>query len=594
MIKDSYEARVAAWQKGRYAPPPDPDTTPRQPDLIEMARMRDGVGLYTEIFLPAARGSFPTVIHRSPYPMFRPSRHDSWNISRYLDAGFAFVFQMVRGQYKSEGSFRLFKDDVDDGHDCINWLEAQSWCDGNVGMEGSSYAGSVQLYAARTRPKALKCIMPTACFFSLNYGFPYLGGVPGRGWFMQWHKVADLEQWEDLDAPYGDMNALIKHPEWSPAMHRKPLIDAADNILEGDKLQSWREALSHPPGAPYWRTVSFTDEELAELDLPMFFTDGWYDPTIGPIKYFQHLENVQPDRADSYLLVGPWNHSQTYRSQVQDQGNGDRPMPDNGQVDLVAQRLAFFSRYLCGKVDTQVQEDRVKVYVTGLNEWHHFSTFPVPGTVTEKFYFHSEGVANSFRGDGVLSQEAPEEEPTDYYIYDPMFPTPCEVAPICDRRELEIRSDVLVYTSEAFGVPVTILGELKLILYAASNCMDTDWVVSVTEVFPDGRSVPFHGRPGVLRARYREGFDREVMLVPNEATQFEVTLGTAGHQIMVGNRLRISIASAAFPGIDANTNTGAPAQTDVNYKVAKQTIFHDLARPSHLILPVITLGRTKE
>ena len=590
----NYQVRLDAWQKAKYAPPPEQDPTPRQPSMIAMAPMRDGVKLFTELFLPEGPGKFPVIFHRSPYPMYRPSRHDQWPIDRYLEAGYAFVFQLTRGQGQSEGTFHFLKDEVEDGYDSINWLAEQTWCNGNVGMEGSSYAGGTQLSAARAKPEALKCIMPTAFVGHCVSAFPFIGGVPARGILMQWYPVANIESWDELDAPYGDMSVL-KHPLWGEALRKRPLVDAAEAVLAGDKLASWREVMSHPLDDDYWQPIHFTDEELSELDLPMFITDGWYDMTVGPIDYFQRLEKVDPNNANRYLLVGPWGHAQTFRSQLHSNSHGEHKMPDNGAVDLLAQRIAFFDRYLKGDKNTTVQADRVRVYITGApgsdaNQWRNFPTFPVPGTKERCLYLHSTGNAHNFPQGGALSWDRPNQEPTDSYVYDPGLPTPCEAEPFRDRRDIEIRTDVLTYTSPPMDAPLTILGEIRLILHAASDAPDTDWFALMTEVYPDGKSVAFHGTLPALRSRYREGFDREVFLKPNEATEFRLSLGPAGHQIAAGHCIRLSIFSANFPACDPNTNTGNVVATDTEQRKARHAVFHDVMRASHLIIPLVTLN----
>lgn len=600
LTQKSYEQRFKTWQKNRFSPPPTPDLRPTRPTMIEKVPMRDGVALYTEIFLPSPpekriEGSFPIVLIRSPYPYSVPSRNDKRPISRYLEVGYAVVFQITRGQGQSEGVFHFFKDDANDGYDCIEWIAAQPWCNGNVGMEGASYSGNTQLLAARTKPPALKCIIPTAFVGNCTRSFPFSCGVPRKAPYMQWHQVADSEDLSKLEFTYGDMNTL-NHPKWGPAFRKRPLVDAADNVLSGDKLDSWRETISNPLDNDFWQPVHFTDNDLAELDLPMFFTDGWYDTTIGPIDYFTRLERLQPGRTDRYLLVGPWNHFQTYASSQRGDDDGDRKLPDNGAVDLVAQRLAFFDRYLKEDAQVVVQEDRVRIYITGasdsnVNVWRNFSSFPVPGTQLRQLYLHSQGDARTFPGDGVMSWEAPAQEPPDHYTYDPALPTDSIMETSHDRRAVEIRSDVLTYTSEPLTTPLTLLGDITLTLYAASDAPDTDWFAVLTEVFPDGKSTSFHYAPPAFRARYREGFDREVLLTPNKPEKFVIPLGPAGHQLAPGNRLRLSIFSAAFPEYDPNTNTGNQAATDTKMRVAKQTIYHDAMRPSHLIIPIIDLNR---
>lgn len=590
MTQKDYEAQLNAWYKARFAPPPEPPLTPTLPTRVEMVPMRDGVKLYTEIFLPAASNKhFPVVLMRSPYPYSRPSRNDKKPLDRYLDAGYAVVFQLTRGQYQSEGIFRYLLDDLNDGHDCIDWLAGQPWSNGQVGMEGPSYLGATQLLAARTKPPALKCIMPTAFVGSPFTTFPYIGGIPFHGVLMQWHQLVDADKLSALDAAYGDMR-ILDHPDWGPALRRRPILDAAASILTGDKLASWREMLSHPLDNDYWRPIRFTDEDFIELDLPMFFTDGWYDLTIGPVDYFSRLERLQPKRSDRYLLVGPWNHGQTYAAHTHDQDNGARKMPDNGAADLIGQRLAFYDRYLKDDADSVVQTDRVRVYITGANVWKDYPTFPVPGMELRRLYLHSDGDARSFPGDGMLDREVPNDEPVDNYIYDPDLPTPC--VPnigdyLTDLRAIEIRADVLVYTSAPLDAPITILGEISLNLYAATDGPDTDWFATLTEVFPDGRSIPFHCAVGALRARYRQGFEQAVLLIPNKPTEFCISLGPAGHQVAAGNRLRLSICSACFPMFSANTNTGNDTAIDTDRRITKQTVFHDAARPSHLVIPVI-------
>ena len=590
-MKDTYKSRHAAWEKMRFAPPPEQTPTPSEPTYTEMVPMRDGVKLYTEVFLPESSCPLPVVFIRSPYPFGRPSRNDKRPLSRYLQSGYAVVFQLTRGQGQSEGQFRLLQDDINDGYDAIQWLAEQSWCDGNVGMEGASYLGSTQLMAARAKHPALKCIIPVAFMGNWALSFPFSYGVPNKAIYMQWQQVLDAESWDDMDVAYGDMNAL-NHPVWGAAFRYRPLVDAADTVLDSSKLANWRETISSPLDNAFWQAIHFTDKELDELALPTLFIDGWYDITIGPIDFFSRLEKTQPSNADHYLLVGPWDHYQTYANTQPGEDNGDRVLPDNAAYDHVGQRLAFFDRYLKGDKASVVQEGRVRVYISGAeqskaNTWINLSTFPSPDTEYKTLYLHSQGDARSFPGDGILSWEQPSEEPADHYTYDPDVPTSSLVETSKDRRQVEVRSDVLTYTSEPLIDPLTILGDMTLKVHAASDGPDTDWFAVLTEVHPDGQSKSFHYAPPAFRARYREGFDKEVFLTPNQPEEFSIPLGPAGHQIAAGHRLRLSLFSAAFPEYDPNSNTGNDAATDTGHRIARQTIYHDSSRPSYLVLPVI-------
>lgn len=591
-----YKARVDAWEKARFAPKPTPALNPTPPTFVRMVAVRDGVKLYTEVFVPTdTQGALPVIFLRSPYPYSRPSHNDKMPVSRYLESGYVVVFQLTRGQGQSEGTFHYYFDDVNDGHDAITWIAEQTWCDGNVGMQGPSYLGNTQLLAARTKPSALKCIMPTAFIGNFSRHYPFSYGVPNKNPYMQWYQIADAERWDDMDISFGDIN-MLNHPQWGPASHHRPLINAADNVLHGDKLASWRETMSHPLDDEYWAPIHFTDEELAQLDIPMFFTDGWYDMTIGPIDFFSRLEKIhgQGQGPDRYLLVGPWNHFQTYSSSQPGDDDGDRKLPDNGALDLVTQRLSFFDRYLKHSSESKIQEDRVRVYISGAensnaNVWLNFSTFPVSGTEQKYLYLHSQGQANNIPSDGVLSDVLPAEEPVDRYVYDPSLPTASAVESAKDRRQTEMRADVLTYTTAPLTEPVTILGDITLVLYAASDAPDTDWFALLTEVFPDGQSKSFHYVPPAFRARYRQGMDRESFLTPNKPEEFRLPMGPAGHQVAVGNCIRLSIFSAAFPEYDPNGNTGNEATTDTEFQSAQQTIYHDVIRPSHIVLPLIEM-----
>jgi putative CocE/NonD family hydrolase len=410
---------------------------------------------------------------------------------------------------------------------------------------------------------------------------------------MQWHQVLNAESWDELDVAYCDINAL-NHPAWGSAFRKQPLVDAANDVLSGDKLVSWRETIANPLDNDFWKDIHFKDEELAALEIPMFLTDGWYDMTIGPIDFFSRLEKIQPERSERYLLVGPWDHYQTSSTSQPGDNNGDRLLPDSAACDHNDIRLAFFDRYLKGNKASIVQKDRVRVYITGAshsnaNIWKSYPTFPAPGTEYKRLYLHSQGDARSFLGNGVLNWELPGNEPVDQYIYDPALPTNSQVETSSDRRDVEIRSDVLTYTSEPLTTPLTILGDIELNLHAASDAPDTDWFAVLTEVYPDGQSKSFHYAPPAFRARYREGLDKEVFLTPDKAEEFRIPMGPAGHQIAVGHRLRLSIFSSAFPEYDPNSNTGKSAATDTDSRIAKQTLFHDAHRPSHLVLPVILL-----
>ena len=586
--EERHRKSLDMWERARFAPPPEPPLHPMEPTCIDMVEMRDGVKLYTEVFLPNhdAERPYPVILLRSPYPYSKPSLKGKEHLSPLVESDFALVFQLVRGQGDSEGRFRFFFNEAEDGFDAIAWIMKQPWCNANVGMTGASYLGATQLYAAREKPPGLKCIMPTAFVGSYTRSFPYHWGVPMKAAYMQWHEVADVESWDALDMPYGD-NRAAEHPKWGPAVRKRPFIDSADEVLSGDKLMSFKETMAHPMDDEFWRPIRFTDEDLANFDIPIFITDGWYDFTIGPTEFFQRMERLNSAVEDRFLLVGPWNHYQTNKNAEPGENDGDRILPDNGGLDLVALKLAFFSRYLKGDRETPVLEDRVKVFITGANEWRDYPTLPAPGTTDLEFYLHSNGSAHSYPSDGFLDRRRPVDEPVDVFNYDPSVPPNFPVSTSMDRRQTEVRSDVLTYTTSPFDRPLTILGDMKLILYAASDALDTDWFVALTEVTTDGVSRSFHYAPLGFRARYRESLQEETFLTPNRPERFRIPLGPAGHQIAVGNCLRLLVFSASFPEYACNSNMGRVEAYETETRAATQSIYHDTDRPSRLVLPVV-------
>lgn len=582
----SHAEQLAAWMRARYAPPPMPAATPATPDQVAMAAMRDGVRLHTEIFLPPGKGPFPTIVCRAPYPMAMPSIDDSRPVSRYTEAGFAFVYQLTRGQGPSEGRFRFFVDDVDDSEDCIHWLAAQPWCNGRVAMEGASYAGNVQWYAARRRPEALRCIMPTAFVSDFVKGPPQVGGIPMRGMLLQWFNIADVERIDQADFMYLDMS-IQQHPEWGPALREMPLAEAArDRISREDKREACLEILDHLSDDAHWSGTHFRDEELDTVaELPALITAGWYDPTIGPLDFYRRLEARDPGRADRYLMVGPWEHAGAFKSQAHVAPIGERRVPENARIDLIQPRIDFCRRYLSDEPDA-FQAPRARLYITGSERW--IDADDLDGqSQTRTLYLHSQGRANGADGDGVLCEQAPVDAPANRYRHDPRFPAPCNSQWFAERHPIEMRSDCLVFTTDAFTEPMTLLGEARLLLYAATSAQDTDWIATLSEVLPDGRSLCFHGEAGGLRARYRDGFDRVSLPIPGAPHRYQISLGHCGHTLMPGTRLRLTINSAYAPYLDPHPGTADPLVGPLRGQIAEQTVFHDPQRASHLLLPVL-------
>ena len=213
----------------------------------------------------------------------------------------------------------------------------------------------------------------------------------------------------------------------------------------------------------------------------------------------------------------------------------------------------------------------------------------------KKWYLHSNGNANTVRGDGGLAPEPQGDGPADHFVYDPEYPVQTlgginqspELVPNGphDQRPVEMRSDVLCYTSEPLTQDLEVTGPIKLVLYAATDGLDTDWTAKLVDVSPTGYAKNLCD--SIVRARYREGFSRPALLSPNKAYEYEIELGVTGNVFRMGHRLRLEVSSSNFPRFDRNPNTGRPIGLDAEMRPAQQTIFHENQYPSHLVLPVI-------
>jgi hypothetical protein len=295
-----------------------------------------------------------------------------------------------------------------------------------------------------------------------------------------------------------------------------------------------------------------------------------------------------PARDQQYLLIGPWHHIQTFfggKTSV-----GEMEFTDDSIVDTAALHADFYAHYLKGGTES-FDFPRARVYVTGSNRWRDFDAYPPKESHERRLYLHGGGKANSADGDGVLGWEKSGGEPTDNYIYDPRQPVPSggPQGLGADRRSIEQRQDVLVYTGELLSESLEIIGPVIVELFAATDGRDTDFTANLIDVYPDGTAVRL-GSPnaGIIRARYRDGFGPGKLLTPGKIEKYRISLADIGHTFLPGHRLRLEISSSAYPLINPNQNTGNPIATDTEWRVAKQTIYHDADHPSALILPVFT------
>lgn len=534
-------------------------------------QMRDGVELSADIWMPSSEGKFPAILIRTPYQKNR-SDFDYPELWKYFAShGYVLLLQDVRGRGDSDGEYNFLFQEREDGYDTVEWIANQPWSNGRVGMMGLSYLGYVQWMAARELPPHLMCIVPSAA------GSP---GGGGGAFSLSMLMLANI-----LTGRL-DLRANTSTLDWNSIFWHRPLI-TMDEFM-GRRMKLWKDFLQHPPFDSYWSRIDLTQEDFQKINIPALLVTGWFDGALaGTLSCWDGMVTNSPAKDKQYLLIGPWNHPQVFFGGKLKMG--ELEFSADSVIDNKAIHLAFFDCYLKGS-SSHFDFPRVKIYITGSNRWREFNQYPPAEIEYKRYYFHSGGKANSIAGDGRLDGKMPQDESPDQYTYDPKNPvSPGAVSPgdPIDHRVVENRDDVLVYTSEALDKPLEVIGRVFVILHAASDASDTDFTANLLDVFPDGRAVKLGSKPvGVIRARYRNGYEREELLTPNKPEKYKIDLSDMGHTFLTGHRIRIEISSSYFPGISPNQNTGNPVATDTEWKIAHQTIFHDKERPSHVLIPV--------
>jgi putative CocE/NonD family hydrolase len=539
--------------------------------------MRDGTVLRADAYLPDGDEPVPAVVCRTPYNRSFPlTPMAALDPERATEAGIALVVQDVRGLYDSEGDFSPFFSEGDDGYDTVEWVAAQPWCDGNVGMTGRSYPAATQWRAALERPPHLRAISPVVVGSDYYSGWIYQGGAFQLGFNLFWvHLMTDPKGRGSLDQHFRHL------PVTNP-----PLLE------ESPAGVFYREWVAHPTYDEHWRRLSIRGR-YGDVEVPAFIVGGWFDVFLGgTLENFAGLRDEggsEEAREQTRLLIGPWAHGSAFGAypdhSFKEYGPDDR-------IDLAEQQLRFFAAHLRGEPDDAATP--IRIFVMGANEWRDEREWPLA---------RAESVPWYLRADGLLSPEPPDagEEP-DEYTYDPRDPAPTIGGPTSlpakfmrqnagplDQAPVEKRDDVLVYSSEPLAEPMEVTGPLELVLHAATSGPDTDWIAKLCDVDEEGRSRIL--AEGVLRARYREGFDEARPVEPDRAYEYEIDLIATSNVFAAGHRIRLDVTSSSFPRFDRNANTGLPLgeDTEDTLTAARQRVFHDAERPSHLLLPVVPI-----
>jgi uncharacterized protein len=553
--------------------------------------MRDGVILRADVYRPQTGAPVPVLLQRTPYLKGLSQLSFALNAA---ERGYAVVIQDTRGSGSSAGEGYPFIHEKEDGYDSVQWAAAQTWSNGRVGMFGGSYVGYTQYAAAVMQPPALQTITP-AITFTDPLSTSYKGGALELGITTAW----GLNVWVLMEVlrlqpnplqqaallaelipavngmSHGDTFATLPLTEM-PLIGRggiKPLL--GDMLARGQQDESWQQ-LNCP-----WDKIK----------VPALHIGGWYDMFIDQTMrdYYGMLREGNPSQK---AVIGPWLHG-SFDSLV-------------GQVDFGMQAsaallmpdeilLRWFDYWLKDVQNGVMQEPPLQIFVMGDDQWRVENEWPLSRAHDTPYYLHSWGAANSLNGSGRLAPDLPISEPVDSFVYDPRNPVPTRggglwgapavlFAGAHDQRDLEARSDVLVYTSTDLERDLEVTGPVEAHLWATSSAPDTDFTAKLVDVRPDGfaRNVC----DGILRARYRRpgGVTR---LKPSGVHEYVIEMGPTSNVFKAGHRIRLEVSSSNFPRYDRNPNTGSEPGMDKEMLPALQTILHDADHPSHVVLPVV-------
>ncbi len=554
--------------------------------------LRDGVTASADVYLPLGRGPWPVLYQWTPYESTR-ERFIAWGVW-FAQRGYAAVVQDVRGRYESGGEFVAWVRDGEDAVDAVDWAAAQPWSNGRVGTWGRSYGAIVQWQLARHQHPAIACLAPHVICDDYFGDCHYAGGV-----FQLALSVGAALIW-NTSLSLVTLGAARDTVLTDRVLRHLPLLDL-DEVAIGRELETWRTWMEHPTYDDYWRSLDHA-AIIERVDVPMFQQCGWYDAYPGAtMRSFDAIRRRGANelaRTSQKVLMGPWSHEEEISRSL---GGVDFGPEADGFIR--DHELRWYDHWL-KELDTGLMDEpALSLFTIGVNRWRHDDEWPPPGTAFIPFYLHSGGRANTSSGDGTLSTEPPSPgEPADRYRSDPADPVPTvggnnsvatmmanssvPVAPgPADQAPIERRDDVLVYTSDELARDLEVTGPIEALLYAACDAPDTDFFLRLCDVSPDGRSTFI--AEGCIRARHRHGLDRSELLEPGEVEAYRIRCHPTSNVFRRGHRLRVTISSSSFPRFARNLHTGEDVATGTRMAIARQTVLHTDAYPSHVVLPVV-------
>ncbi|MDE2891672.1 MAG: CocE/NonD family hydrolase [Chloroflexota bacterium] len=553
--------------------------------------MRDGVILRADLYRPEDADepgkAVPGIVTRTPYDKEQSGAGlvaVMPSALKLAERGYAVVVCDCRGRYASEGDFKPFHQEGPDGYDTIEWIAAQPWCDGNTAIYGPSYVGATTMLATREQPPSLRCAIPIITADDYYDGWTYQGGAFQLGFiglwgsgvaatgYLQQNHTRPMEAAEEMtEAVMGNAFRLLGN---------RPL-NTMPGISQDGVANYWHEWIEHETRDDYWESVRHS-ADYSRFQVPMLHIGGWFDIFgIGTVRNFRGIRDE--GNPDQNLIMGPWAHT-NYDRWLGEMEFG--PTGAAAAANVIADINVFLDRHLKGG-DQELPG--VRWFLMGANEWRTDESWPPPNAEERSLYLASNGGATMHYGDGRLVDECPDNDQRwDEFMYTGYKPVITEGGSTLqqgvglpgprDQSRTESRDDVLCYTTEPLTEAVDVAGPVEVDIWFSSSQPDTDITAKLVDVLPDGKPVSLID--GIMRARFREGFDQEVLMTPGEVVKVTVDLASLGHRFDVGHRIRLEVSSSNYPRFMTNSNDGGSVNSATEMQPAINSIRRGGEHPS--------------
>jgi putative CocE/NonD family hydrolase len=531
-----------------------------------------------------------------------------------VSRGYVYVVQNERGRFFSEGDWDILGTPITDGYDALEWMSKQKWSNGKVGLIGCSSTAEWQMAVASQNHPALAAMVAQGFGAGvgrvgkfMEQGNWYRGGAQ-QMLFTSWlygtqhDKMAPvlpkgIEQKDLLRIQkFYDMAPEMPKVDWALGLKHLPVQDIIKNAQGADGI--YEKMIVRKPNDPAWFNGGLYHDNMS-LEVPAYWFVSWYDVSSAPnIALFNQVRNAAKSKSvadNQYLVIAPVLHC-SFKRATENTIVGERSVGD-ARLNYDELTWGWFDMLLKGEQnDFKAKQPRVRYYTMGSNKWQQAESFPLPNTEIKDFFLASAGKANTRNGDGALSLTPPSKNNPDAFTYDPMNPVGSYGGNVCctgnavqggsfDQSQMELRNDILVYTSEALSEGVEITGFIESTLFVSSTGLDTDVTIKLIDVYPDGKA--YNLDETIQRLRYRDGYDKEVFMEKNKVYKVDLTPMVTSNYFPAGHKIRIEVSSSNFPRFDRNLNTGGNNYDESKGIVVENKIHHSKQYPSVIKLPFI-------